>query len=338
MAPVYNQAATAYHALHPNVTVTVSPFELRTSEEKMAVAIPSNTGPDIADSQVAILSAMIEKGLMAKMPDWLQQFAASSAYDKFTISSTSYNGVLWGLPEDIGTNALFYNKDMFAAAGLQPPASMADIVADASKLAVRGPNGQLTVSGLSLRLTGGGSGLGQKWWVWEEQCGHGLVAQNAAGKWHADYANDCGVSTLEMYVNMVNKSPIVDDPNIAADTAAFETQKTAMFVRESNVIADIAKNAPTLVGHYGVVPLPVATRADAESLFVTQSSPHQQTAWDFIRFLADETQQAAVAAIAGWKPARADADYSQLMQQQPAWTAFLQPQASLKSFATPTIA
>jgi ABC-type glycerol-3-phosphate transport system substrate-binding protein len=56
---------------------------------------------------------------------------------------------------------------------------------------------------------------------------------------------------------------------------------------------------------------------------VAASSPHQQTAWDFIRFLMDLPQQMSIATLSGWIPARIDLDYSTLLAQQPAWGAFL---------------
>ncbi len=326
MDPVYKQAAAAYHQLHPNVTITVTSTDLRSYETKLTAALPTKTATDIVEHSLAFMTPFVDQGLLAPVPAWLQSFVTSGVFDKFVQQHVTYKGAVWGVPEFVSGLGVYYNKDMLSAAGLQPPTTMDQIISDASALAKVDSNGNVTRSGLSLRLTGQGSGVAEKFWIWLMQYGTpqaplGLLAQNSAGKYSASYANDAGVKVLEMYVNMINKPPLVDDTKIASDTKAFETQATAMFVRESNVIGDIAANAPTL--NYGAVRMPTTSLHSTESFDVAASSPHQQTAWDFIRFLMDLPQQQSIATLSGWIPARIDLDYSSLTAQQPAWSAFL---------------
>ena len=326
MDAVYKQAAAAYHQLHPNVTISVTPApDLRSYEQKLLTCLPTNSCTDIVIRTVPIVAPFIDQGLLAAPPDWLTTFIKGGAFDPFSVQNVSYKGQVWGTPIFLGENAIFYNKDMFAAAGLQPPTTMDEIIADATKLAQRDANGNVTRSGLSLRLSGQGSGVAEKFWMFLMQYGTpqqpiGILTKTADGKYHADYANDAGVKVLEMYVNMINKPPLVDDTKIASDAGAFEQGKTAMFARESWVIGDIAKNAPSL--NYGTVPMPTTSLHSPEAMFVTKASPHQQTAWDFLYFLEQLPQQQSIATISGWVPARLDLDYSALIQQQPAWAAF----------------
>ena len=326
MDPVYKKAADAYHALHPNVTITVSSTDLRSYEQKLTIALPTKTSTDIVEHSLAFLTPFVDQGTLAPVPAWLQSFVTSGVFDKFVQSHVTYKNQVWGVPEFVSAVALYYNKDMLTAAGLQPPTTMAEIMADAPLLTKYDASGAVSRSGLSLRLSGQGSGVAEKFWLWLMQYGTpqaplGLLAQNSAGKFSASYANDSGVKVLEMYVNGVNKPPLFDDTKIGSDTKAFEQQLTAMFMRESNVIGDIAANAPTL--NYGAVQLPTTTLHSTESFDVAASSPHQQTAWDFIRFLMDLPQQQSIATISGWVPARIDLDYSALLAQQPAWGAML---------------
>ncbi len=327
MDAVYKQAAAAYHQLHPNVTIDVTPApDLRSYEQKLTVALPTKTSTDIVIRTVPFLARFIDQGLLAPVPDWMKTFISGGAFDNFTVQNVSYKGQIWGVPIFVGANAIFYNKDMFSTAGLQPPTTMDQVVSDATALAQRDASGNVTRSGLSLRLSGQGIGVAEKYWIWLMQYGTpqaplGILAKTTDGKYHASYANDAGVKVLEMYVNMINKPPLVDDTKIASDSQAFEQQKTAMFVRESWVIGDIAKNAPTL--NYGAVQMPTTSLHSPEAMFVAKSSPHQQTAWDFLRFLENLPPHTSIATISGWLPARVDLDYSALIAQQPAWGAFL---------------
>jgi multiple sugar transport system substrate-binding protein len=326
MDPVYKKAADAYHALHPNVTITVSSTDLRSYEQKLTIALPTKTSTDIVEHSLAFLTPFVDQSLLAPVPAWMQSFVTSGVFDKFVQSHVTYKGQVWGVPEFVSAVALYYNKDYLSAANVQPPTTLDQIMAAAPLLTKYDANGAVSRSGLSFRLSGQGSGVAEKFWLWLMQYGTpqaplGLLAQNSAGKYSASYANDSGVKVLEMYVNGVNKPPLIDDTKIGADTKAFEQGLTAMFMRESNVIGDIAANAPTL--NYGAVKLPTTTLHSTESFDVSANSPHQQTAWDFIRFLMDLPQQQSIATISGWVPARIDLDYSALLAQQPAWGAML---------------
>jgi len=326
---VYDAAAAAYHELHPNVTIDATTNgDLRAFEQKMAVALPTGTSTDIVIRDPSVMAPYITQGLVAPVPAWLGAFINSSAFDKATTELVTNAGTIYGIPLFLAKEAIFYNKDMFAAAGLQPPTTMDELWSHAAKLTKYDANGNVTVSGLSLRLSGQGSGVAEKFWCWLMQYSTPEVAEEfltktPAGKYHAAYATQTGAELLVRYVNMTNKKPYVDDPKIAHDAKAFETKATAMFMRESFVIGDIAANAPDL--NYGTIQMPTTSYFDAETAYVATSSKHQQTAWDFLRTLDDLESQLSIAKASGWIPARLDLDYSTVTTLQPAWVAFLTP-------------
>ena len=179
---------------------------------------------------------------------------------------------------------------MFAEAGITaPPATMDELWADAAKLAKLDADGNVTRSGISLRLSGQGSGVAEKFWILLMQYGKSLISKTADGKYQVDYNGPEGAALLARYVDSLKNK--VDSPNIEHDAKAFETLATAMFARESWVIADIAANAPELVGHYGTIALPKADLGGGEYMFVPAASPNAACAWDFIKFLTDQQQQ-----------------------------------------------
>ena len=57
------------------------------------------------------------------------------------VSAGTYKGKLYGITPGINGMALFYNKDMFSAAGLKPPTTWAEIRADAKALTKAGVYG-----------------------------------------------------------------------------------------------------------------------------------------------------------------------------------------------------
>ena len=57
------------------------------------------------------------------------------------VSAGTYQGQVYGIAPGVNGLALYYNKDMFTAAGLTPPATWDDLTADAQKLTAGGKQG-----------------------------------------------------------------------------------------------------------------------------------------------------------------------------------------------------
>jgi ABC-type sugar transport system, periplasmic component len=337
MDAVWKEAAAAYQATHPNFQLTIfSTADLRGFEQKLATALPSKTAGDIIFADNPFMAQFVDQNLMAPPPPSLQALINGGAFNKVTINQVTSNGKIWSVPNRSSTKALYYNTDMFTAAGItEPPHTMDEILADAAKLVQRDASGKVVRSGISLRWSGQGSGVGQKFEVWMEQFGGSLLTQTSPGKWKADYNTEAGLKAFEIYVNALKDK--IDDPRIASDTKAFESQGTAMYVREPNVVADIAKNAPTLVGHYGTVSLPVGSLFGMTSLFVPAASPNQAAAWDFINFLSEPAQQLSIPTIAGWLPGRIDLDTKDFLAKNPTYAGFLNMPAEFTLYVDPVL-
>ena len=149
---------------------------------------------------------------------------------------------------------MYWNKAYFQEAGLKgPPATFPELIDAAKKLVKIDSQGRMTRSGISLRLSGQGSGIGEKFRYMLEAAGGSLIEQNADGKWHNGYDNQAGRDALGFYVDAVQTWKI-DDPKVPHDADAFASGATAMLFRESWVIGEIQSKNPKL--DYGVAPIP----------------------------------------------------------------------------------
>ena len=336
MDAVYQKAADAFKLKHPNVTVTIFSTDLRGFEQKLVTSLPSKTAGDVVIRTNNFLSRFIDEGLFSTVPDDLKALIKGGAYESAAVKESTLKDQVVGVPLFKGSTALFYNTDMLAEAGLAgPPKTMDQIIEYARKLAKLDANGDVVRSGLSLRISGQGSGVAEKFWILLYQYGHNLLKESSPGKWKADYNGPEGVKLFQMYVDFLQEK--VDSPNIDHDAKAFETKQTAMFARESWVVADIAKNAPDLVGHYGSVALPVGELGSFETMYVPAASPNQLIAWDFIRFLTEAEQQFSIAELAGWIPARNDLDLKDFIKKNPGFEGFLGRPENFTVTLTPQI-
>lgn len=327
--PVYKTAGQAYKLIHPNVDVTTFSTDARSFEQKLTTALPTQTAGDIIVYGTDWLSRFIDLGVFAPMPADLKTFVNSGAFDPSIVADTTYKDTQWGVPEWLSYAALFYNTDMLTEAGLAgPPTSMDQIVDYASKLAKVDASGALVRSGLSLRLSGQGSGVAEKFWIFLSQYGHDLITQVSPGKWKADYNGPDGAKVLGMYLDMLKSN--VDSLNIDSDSKAFEERSTAMFARESWVNLEIQTSAPTLVGHYDTISLPAESIAETQSMFVPVASANAACAWDFIKFLTVDKQQLSIPTLSGWLPTRADLDLTTFTKTNPGYGGFFNFPAGFK--------
>ncbi|HEX7056293.1 MAG TPA: extracellular solute-binding protein [Bacilli bacterium] len=320
--PWFNKMADAYHTQHPNVTIHISSFPLRDFEKKVATSVPSNSAAEIITINPSIALRYIQTDMIQKAPEDLATMVKSGIFPKVLVDDASYNNNVYGIPHMLANSAIFYNTKMFEEAGIkEPPKTMDELIKDAEMLTKRDASGKVIRSGLSLRLSGGGSGVAEKFWIFAMQNGASILKEVSPGKYRANYANEGGLKTLQMYVDMVHKTH-VDDPALKHDAEAFELQDTAMFVRETWVIGDIQKKSPDL--QYATAPMPSANLLVEKDFYVTNAAKgdKQAAAWDFIRFLMQPENHIQQLEMSGWHPARTDLKLDDIFAKTPQFESF----------------
>lgn len=326
MEPFYKYAAAEYKKVNPNVEVTVLSQPLREFEQKLSATIPSDTASDIVEISMYANQKFIQAGLIPELPPKVKDFFMTSGrYSDFVKANNTSKGKLYGLPIFQGRTALFWNKKMFQEAGLSgPPKTFTEMANYAKKLAKYDANGNLTRSGHSLRLSGQGSGVAEKFWFVLYPMGGTVISEGKEkGMYHAGYNNDAGKKALKYYIDAVHVDKW-DSHTIKHDADAFELEMTAMFFRESWVIGDIAKKAPNLT--YDTAPVPSDARwariTNPVNLYVTRSCKNPEAAWDFAMFMNDPKILAWLLENVGWLPVRQDVDLSATFAKTPQFKAF----------------
>jgi multiple sugar transport system substrate-binding protein len=330
LEPVYRVVADQFKVTHPNVSFEFLSTTLREFETKLQAALPTCTGPDIFDVEPNITPILVANGLIDPNPPAVEALVKSGAYAPFVVDYFTYDGKTYGIPQLDGSRAqLFYNKDMFTAAGLdpnKPPTTFDEMMAYAQKLVKYDSAGNITVSGMSMRLSGQGSGIAEKFWFFMHNMGGDIIVPSADGtKWHNGYDNEGGRKALKYYIDSVYKYHVVDQ-KVPSDAAAFEAGQTAMLLRESWVIGEIATKAPTL--NYGVAPMPRDVKFDTltqpAGIYVAQCSKNPDLAWEYAQLYTNQENTMNQIKLSGWISPRLG-DYSALVAEIPQYEAFVSP-------------
>ncbi len=328
MEAFYRHVADEFIKMNPNVTIDVVTHPLREFEQKLSATIPSDTSADIIDVSVYANQKFIEAGYIPENPSNVDEFVnAPGRYSEFAKNSNTYQGTQYGVPNFQGRTALFWNKDMFEEAGLPgPPTTFDQMFEYASKLAKYDAAGNLVRSGHSLRLSGQGSGVAEKFWFVLYPMGGTIIEEGKEdGKYHNGYNNEAGFNALKYYIDALYTAGW-DSHKIKHDAEAFELEQTAMFFRESWVIGDAAQKAPNL--NYGTAVVPSAERwgriTNIQNLYVTRSAEDPDLAWEYVLFCMTEENQQWLLDNIGWLPARQDIDLSASVAKNPQIGAFLE--------------
>lgn len=343
LQPWYQAVAAEYAKTHPGVSFEFFSTSLREAEQKLTAAVPTGTGPDIYDIGTNITVNFIDNGLIDPNPPEIDAYLKSGGWNKLLIDFFTIKGKSYGLPMMEGSRAcLYWNKTYFNEAGIaDAPKTFPELIDAAKKLTKIDSQGKMMRSGISLRLSGQGSGIGEKWRYVLEAAGGSMIEQTPSGKWHNGYDNQAGRDALTFYVDAVQTWHI-DDPKVPHDADAFSSGATAMLFREAWVIGDIQSKNPKL--DYGVVPIP-AWKAGGPRMMMLQpwgvyvngQSNNKAAAWDFMKVLTNAPSGLMLTEMTGWLSPRQDIDWKPLLAKTPQFEAFVSPPPDVKFYVEPVL-
>jgi raffinose/stachyose/melibiose transport system substrate-binding protein len=130
----WQKVANDFHALHPTVTIQITAVESNSLQrEKIPAALKNNQAPDLFQAwgggEIADQAASgYVKDITGLTKDQVANIGAAA-------SIWSANGCQYGLPFRMGIEGIFYNKALFAQAGItSTPKTMDDLNAAVTKL------------------------------------------------------------------------------------------------------------------------------------------------------------------------------------------------------------
>ncbi|MFP4450476.1 MAG: ABC transporter substrate-binding protein [Rhodosalinus sp.] len=246
-----------------------------------------------------------------EMEEWIGGF-----YPAFMRNSQT-GGQTWGIPFQRSTPVLYWNKEAFAEAGLDPetpPATWEEMVEFGEALTLRDDSGNVTQWGVRIPSSGFPS------WLFT-----GLVASAGLD----GLANDAGtevyfdapevVEALEYLVSLANEHEVME-PGIldwGATPRAFMDGNAAMVWTTTGNLTNIRSNAPF---DFGVGMLPENERRGAPTgggnfyLFKGSSDEQLQAAVDFVKWATAPDQAADWSIATGYVAPRPDTWETERMQ------------------------
>jgi raffinose/stachyose/melibiose transport system substrate-binding protein len=282
-----------FEKANPGVTVKVETRGVDEHKSALRVAAGSDQGPDIFFSWagLGLGGEFVKAGLALPMDKYYNQYHWDDEFLPTALSfSKQYAGGRFGLPYTFHGEALYYNRALFAKAGISaPPATYDELVADADKLKAAGVPA----------ITFGGT---VNWHVMrimdeilETECG--VARHDDLMNMKTSWADEpCATKSFEEFHKWTANYFL--KPFMGIDQAQsfnlFLAGRAAMMLEGDWLVGQLNQNKK--LDGYAVFPFPNGTKrlyGFAEYNYISAKSPHPDVAAKFLDYLeSTDVQQA----------------------------------------------
>ncbi|EMT40104.1 ABC-type sugar transport system, periplasmic component [Thermoanaerobacter thermohydrosulfuricus WC1] len=265
---------------YPNIDVQIETI-VGDYMQKLQTELASNTAPDIFYLDSMPAPQLMSSGVLEPLDDYIKKYNVDvNDFEPALLSAFQWEGKTYGLPKDFNTLALFYNKDMFKAAGInEPPKTWEELRDVAKKLTKDGVKGLVLSADLA------------RFDAFTNQNG-GSVYQD--GKVTLNLPQNA--QALDFYVGLITKDKVADTPQNMGEGwngDAFAAKKAAMAIEGGWMIPFLKEKAPDL--NYGIAELPAgkqkSTMAFTVAYVMNKNSQHKDEAFKLIEFLTGKEGQ-----------------------------------------------
>jgi fructooligosaccharide transport system substrate-binding protein len=228
--------------------------------------------------------------------------------------STTWNGKIWAAPLNESNCVLYYNKDMFKAAGLIAPTKVSEawtmdqLLKATIALTKKDAAGNVTVYGImpqmfSVDNRNEGMTYTQMLWTW--WFGADLLSKDGTvAKGYFD--SPANLKALHFYQDLFQKYKVAPAMPM---TGGFEAERVAMWITGPWMVGEWERNFPDFYkSKWGAMPLPrgaaAASNSGSWNLAISAQSKNKKLAWEVVKAITDAKGSQLYCSKTGNLPAR----------------------------------
>jgi sn-glycerol 3-phosphate transport system substrate-binding protein len=298
-----------------NPDIKVKPIYAGTYQETIVKAITANkagTPPTTAILLSTDMFTLIDEEAIVPFDDlatsaedkaWMKSF-----YPAFMANSQT-GGKTWGIPFQRSTIVLYWNKELFKDAGLdpsRPPANWKEMLEDAQKLTKRDASGNVTQYGVQIPSSG------FPYWLFQGlTTPNGVELMNAAGT-ETYFDKPAVIEALAFWVDLGRKHKVMPTGVVEWGTTPkdFFERKIAMMWTTTGNLTNVKNNAKF---DFGVAMLPAERRRGSPTgggnfyVFRKAAKAEQLAAVKFAKWMTQPERAAQWGIDTGYVAVRPDA-------------------------------
>lgn len=221
-----DQLIANFEKANPDITVKQVTFPYADYQTRVVAANMSGQGPDVMQLFYGWLDKFATGKLLQPLPT--DAFPHDKIESEFfpIVSAMKRGDDYYGLPTAVRSLALFYNKKLFAEAGIEaPPKTLDELITDAAKLTKKDAAGNVVTEGITLDMPG------QDIHWWREV----LVRQFGGAPYSDDYSkvtynSEAGTAALKWYTDLQLEKGVGVSGFMDEGQAAFRAGRAAMTI------------------------------------------------------------------------------------------------------------
>jgi sn-glycerol 3-phosphate transport system substrate-binding protein len=321
------QLTAKFNSAHTDIHVSlVNQTSYDDDYNKFVAGLSSGDLPDLVQMEDLRLQQMIDtRHVLPAQACINADKYDTSDYLPRVLQYYSQGGVLYPMPFNVSNPVLYYDKNAFTKAGLDPntpPATLDDVRADAVKLKAAGVSAPF---GLKL----------DPWEIeqWSAKGGANFVNNDngrSARASQATFDNPVGAQIFTWMADMVKSGLASTNPASGPDAynnlLAIANHTTAMTIDTSAALGTIAQvlasgSVKGVSLGVGALPGPVGAGGvlvGGAAMYITLDNANpakEEAAWEFAKFLDQPDSQATFAAASGYVPLRRSSVSLPVIQQ-----------------------
>jgi multiple sugar transport system substrate-binding protein len=301
--PLFREMADDFERAYPNVTVNIRAFVRETIPGKVRAALQVGDPPDLVQGHVF---AMAAQGFAAPLDDLWAGWGAEANFMPQAMNEVTWDRVKYGVPLDIYTLVLIYNKAHFEEAGLPYPDAgytWRQFADDAATLTR--PGGLRYGVGFTV----------EPWYVfaWLAEAGGDVMAGDPFIGYRFTLDDPNNIEALRYLTSMARSGygplPTSRPRDYEDPRKLFLNNRVAMFFGTPWDIHYIRTHSPDFP--LGVTELPetpagagAASALGSTGLFVPRGARHRQVAFEFVKWATSDRYALPMARRLGRYPAR----------------------------------
>ncbi|MDS1139853.1 ABC transporter substrate-binding protein [Pusillimonas sp. SM2304] len=285
---------------HPDIKIkSVYAGSYQDSVAKALTAHKGGSAPQLAVLLSTDMFTLIDEGAIVPFDPLIQSDDDKqwlNGFYKGFMANSQTGGQTWGIPFQRSTIVMYYNKDLFKEAGLNPdapPATWEELVSQGKQLTKQDSSGQVTQWGLEIP-----SGGAFAYWLFQAlTTPNDAILMNEAGN-EVYLDKPAVIEAAQFWHDLAYKHKIMPTGTIDWGTTPkdFLVGKTAIMWTTTGNLTNVRKNAKF---DFGVAPMPKAKQGGSPTgggnfyLFESATPEQRKAAYQFVKWMTSPENAAA---------------------------------------------
>ncbi len=289
-----------YEGVYHVNTITTNLEEYYT---KLNALVASGETPDVfIVSPGPNLDVYVDPGIAADLTDYLEEDGWKDTFSSDAVfAQQTYDGKIYAVPLNIAAACVFYNTEMFEAAGAEVPTTWEELITACQKLQDAGYTPITISAGTAwcLSMLAG--------YLCDREGVDLAKVESGEESWNNEKTVAAGEKLLEL-AQYFQPTAAGDTNDVA--TAAFYNEEAAILIQGSWAIAQMNGANPDIEAKCGVFQFPAIEGgndsgrviAKSDSLAMSASTEHAEAAIALMKYFTDDTAQKYTAEVGGKIP------------------------------------